>query len=668
MRYLSYILVLMLCVTTFSGCSKPDGQRELESGIRELKRDNFVRAKALLEKSIARRPGHIDNAMAHNYLGIASWRLGKFSEAMTAFEDSRRLNPNLIEPVYNLGVLAAERDDMKSATRYLNEAATINRNDPLPLEYLAELYMQKSQWSQARNSLYSALDREPRSARIYNSIATVHVALNQPDQALESLMLALEANTKYAPALYNLAVLYDTRVGDAEQARAYYKRFISSAPRDAKVPSARAAMNRIEEQGTWVKVVPNVALVNPDEPLIPPGSVSETTPPATAEVTGETAVVESPVKSAETESAPPAKDSGYDHLLRQAEEKAKSGQIQQSIDTYVKAAELAANERRVDLQEKAYREAVRVAIDQPRAHALLGQHLYDRGKYDQAERAFRQAATLNGDYAPAQLGLARLAMRKNEYDAALVHFRKVISSDPTSADAQWEFAQLYDKNLELPENAARAYRDFAKNFPGDARRQAAVARAETLSPTPRAAAPSPAAASALPDTSSSRRLEYRVPTTRNTAAATTSSNRAGVYHEQRDWDRAIYFYLRALENDDQLPGVFYNLGICYTMKGDNDLARDAYRRAIALQPGNVDAKYNLALLYRENKDDATAIRLLNEVVKGKPDYAAAHYALGLIYSDKPEDHAKARQHYERFLSIAPNDRSAPVIRQWLSSH
>jgi tetratricopeptide (TPR) repeat protein len=166
----------------------------------------------------------------------------------------------------------------------------------------------------------------------------------------------------------------------------------------------------------------------------------------------------------------------------------------------------------------------------------------------------------------------------------------------------------------------------------------------------------------------SRHLEYRVPNARNTSAATTSGNRAGVYHEQKDWERAIYFYLRALENDDQLPGIFYNLGICYTMNGDYDLARDAYRRAIALQPGNVDAKYNLALLYRENKDDTTAIRLLNEVIKSKPDYATAHYALGLIYSDSPTTYGQAKTHYEKFLTLAPNDRSASVIKQWIAAH
>jgi tetratricopeptide (TPR) repeat protein len=679
MKLTSYIILLLAATMAFGlGCSKPDGQKELESGIRELKRDNHVRAKSMFEKAIARRPGHIDNAMIHNYLGIAAWRLGKFEEAMIAFEDSRRLNPNLIEPIYNLGVLAAERDDMRGATRYLNEAATLNRTDARPLEYLAELYMQREQWTLARNALYSALDRAPRSPRIYNDIATVHVRLNQPQQALESLMMALEVNTKYAPALFNLAVVYDTLLGDPDQARAYYKRFVSAAPRDELVPSARAAIARIDERGTLVAApVPSATATNVTDadPVIDPGLAAETMDPESVAAVPVPLSPPPPTPLAVT-SAPPATPAVvaalavYDNMLKQAEQRARSGQIQQAIDTYVRAAETAANDRRVDLQEKAYREAVRVAIDQPRAHALLGQHLYERGQYDASARAFKQSATLNDDYAPAQLGLARLAMRNSEYDAALVHFRKVIESDPTLSDAQWEFAMLYDKNLGMTTQAAKAYRDFAKNFPNDTRRAAALTRADTLAPPPKPVPPPVVAAteSRSPDATPSRRIEYKPPTTRNPRAASEANSRAGLYHEQKDWDRAIYFYTRALENDDQLPIVFYNLGICYSMKGDNDLARDAYRRAIRLQPGMIDAKYNLALLYREIKDNPSAVRLLEEIVKAKPDYAAAHYALGLVMSEQPQTHARAKQHYQEFLRLAPNDRSAPVIRQWVNTH
>lgn len=667
------MLAMALLVVLAAGCSKPDGQRDVEAGVRELRRGNDIRAKSLFEKAIARRPGHVDNAMVHNYLGIAAWRLGRFDEAVTAFEDSRRLNPNLIEPIYNLGVLAAGRDDARNAVRFLNEAATLNRTDPRPLEYLAELHMQRGEWAAARNTLYSALDREPRSARIYNNIAHVHVQLGQPAQAIEALMMALEINTKYAPALFNLAVAYDTLAGDPDQARAYYKRFLSAAPRDERAESARAAMNRIAQRGA--ASAPR-ELVDADVPAPEADLASETTPPpgeAVPPAATPLPAAEPPVAAAPT--ARPASLPAVDAMLRQAEQRARSGQVQQAIDTYVRAAETAANEGRVDIQEQAYREAVRVAVDQPRAHALLGQHLYERGQYDKAADAFRQSATLNADYAPAQLGLARLAMRNAEYDAAMVHFRKVIESDPTLSDAQWEYAMLYDKNLGLAENAAKAYRSFARNFPNDTRREAALVRAEALAPTPKPqAAPANRPVASVPaeprspDAPPSRRIEYKVPTVINARAAADAYARGGFYHEQRDWDRAIFFYTRALENNDQMPGVFYNLGICYAMKGDNDLARDAYRRAIRLDGNLVDAKYNLALLYRDIKDNTSAIRLLEEILRAKPGYAAAHYALGLIYSGNPDTHARAKQHYQEFLRLSPNDRSAAMIRQWVNSH
>ena len=115
--------------TLILGCSKPPGQREFDSAVDEIKDGNDVRAKALLEKSISKRPGSEQNALAYNYLGIAAWHLGKFQEAMDAFEDSRRLSPTLVEPVYNQGVLAAQNGDMTRAVALLTDAARMDPTD-----------------------------------------------------------------------------------------------------------------------------------------------------------------------------------------------------------------------------------------------------------------------------------------------------------------------------------------------------------------------------------------------------------------------------------------------------------------------------------------------------------------------------------------------------------
>ena len=651
-RILAFIFVAAMLLPT--GCSDPSGQRELRSGLRELKRGNYVRAKSLLERSIHRRPGHVDNAPTHNYLGIAAWGLKQYDEAMTAFEDSRRLNPNLVEPVYNMGLLAAERGEIKASVNYLNEAATMNKSDPRPLEFLAELYMERGQWGQARNALYTALDREPRSSRIYNAIATAFVGMGQPDQAIESLMFALEYDTKYAPAILNLAVVYDTMVGDVEQARAYYKRYIDEAPRAGNVAEVRAALTRLEQEGAAKKdftpavdtfpptQISPVAPATISSPSVNTSSVVAASPtPSPVAVLPATPTSPPPVVASTP--APPAMPPAYDGLMKQAAEKVRAGQLQQAIDTFVKAAESAAAVDRIDLQEQAYSEAVRLAIDQPRAHVLLAQHYYDRGRYEQASKSFRAAAALNEEYAPAQLGLARLAVRNSEADAAVVHYRKAMAADPALADAAWEFAQLYDKQLELPENAARAYRDFANNFPSDSRRAPALTRAEELSPEPRVATPAATVSAPRggdPRLELARKLDYRPPATRNAAAGVQAFNRAVNYQKQQDWDNAVFFFLRSLENDDSIAGTFYNLGICYTMKGQRDLAGACYQYALRLDPALRDAKYNLALLQRDTGEEAAAIASLEDIIKSDPNYAMAHYLLGSIYAGK-RPHARA---------------------------
>ena len=165
------LTILGLLLTGFllvgvSSCSKPPGQAEYDRGLYELKRGNAVRAKALLEKSITRRPGAEENALAYNYLGVAAGKLGQFQTAQEAFEDSRRLGPSLAEPVLNLGLLSVSSGDQLRALKWFEEAARLDENDTRALEHMAELYRARQQWPEARRMLYAALNRAPDTPRV----------------------------------------------------------------------------------------------------------------------------------------------------------------------------------------------------------------------------------------------------------------------------------------------------------------------------------------------------------------------------------------------------------------------------------------------------------------------------------------------------------------------
>jgi tetratricopeptide (TPR) repeat protein len=49
----------------------------------------------------------------------------------------------------------------------------------------------------------------------------------------------------------------------------------------------------------------------------------------------------------------------------------------------------------------------------------------------------------------------------------------------------------------------------------------------------------------------------------------------------------------------------------------------------------------------------------------REDDAPLHYNMGILYDSHLRQPAKARVHYERFLELAPNDRDAPLVMQWL---
>lgn len=649
------LCVIFLVAAVVAACSSAPGEREFHAGVREFKKGQFVRARALLEKSIQARPASDENAVAYNYIGLCAARLGLTPAAIEAFENSRRLSPALPDPAYNLGLLlAAPGGDAARAARALNEAALLEPSDPRALECLGDLYIRNRQWPEARRALYAALNRAPQSERILTAIARVEAESGDADQAVVTLLRALEQNSRYAPALFNLGVLYETRLKNAEQAIGCFEKFLNLNPdRPAEAAHARAAIERL--RGTAGGA----------------GPVSEPpAPPASTPAAGGAAATPAPAAAT------------ADDMLKQAERLAERGKTLLALEVCLQVAGNAEAARNTGLQERALRTAARSCYDQPRAHYELGRFLLAQKKSDAALKSFKQATVLDAKFTAAQIAMAEAAVQAGEPDAALSGLKQAVQSDPKSADALHALAVLYDRSLDLPEKAASTYADFAQRFGNDPRAAAARARAQELSPAvqfPRytpvpAGAPSGpvtarvVAASAVEPRPPARTISYKRPDARNTRAAVQAFNRGNYYQQQGQWDDAIQFYLRSLESDDQLAGTWYNLGTAYTVKRDFDLAKDAFLRALALQSDRDDARYNLALIYREQNDPAAAIALLKDVLKNQPQHAAAHYVLGYLYADNASTIPLAKQHYQEFLRLAPKDPSARAVQQWLAAH
>jgi tetratricopeptide (TPR) repeat protein len=87
--------------------------------------------------------------------------------------------------------------------------------------------------------------------------------------------------------------------------------------------------------------------------------------------------------------------------------------------------------------------------------------------------------------------------------------------------------------------------------------------------------------------------------------------------------------------------------------GDPEAARDAYRRALSLDPGLTDAYVNLGRLVHEAGDAREAARLYHLALEGSPEDPIVHFNLALALEDLGGAEA-ALAHYRRALSHDPD--------------
>lgn len=96
---------------------------------------------------------------------------------------------------------------------------------------------------------------------------------------------------------------------------------------------------------------------------------------------------------------------------------------------------------------------------------------------------------------------------------------------------------------------------------------------------------------------------------------------------------------------------WYELG-CETEMSDVDTARDAYRRALELDPVHVDARINLGRLLHEGGVLHAAEMHYRMALAADPKSATAAFNLGVVYEDLNRPHSALRA-YEVAMRVDP---------------
>lgn len=179
----------MLVVLLVSGCGGKSGQFYLEAGITKVERQDFEAAAELLEKAAEKLP---NNPTAYCNLGIAYWKLGQTEQAVES----------------------------------LTKAADLSEKDPRPLEFIGRIYSETRRWEEARSAFNLAYERSPLSPRIVTSIALAGFHAGKVKMAHSYLTQALDLDSNYPPALYNMGVLCRDRLKNRGKAVIYFQKYV----------------------------------------------------------------------------------------------------------------------------------------------------------------------------------------------------------------------------------------------------------------------------------------------------------------------------------------------------------------------------------------------------------------------------------------------------------
>ncbi|MBW3660318.1 MAG: tetratricopeptide repeat protein [Gemmatimonadetes bacterium] len=111
---------------------------------------------------------------------------------------------------------------------------------------------------------------------------------------------------------------------------------------------------------------------------------------------------------------------------------------------------------------------------------------------------------------------------------------------------------------------------------------------------------------------------------------------------------------------------YVQLGMTALGRGEFQEAERRFRQALDLAPESPDARTNLAvaLMYQERWDEAW--EQIQRAEAAAPDMPGPHFLEGIVLRDARGDTAGAREAWNRFLELVPEDSpQAATVREWI---
>jgi tetratricopeptide (TPR) repeat protein len=286
--------------------------------------------------------------------------------------------------------------------------------------------------------------------------------------------------------------------------------------------------------------------------------------------------------------------------------------------------------------EKALREAIKLRPDDLRLYGALARSLRERGDRDGEIALYRDILKDQPDDHATLLALAEAQMSDDDLEGATLTLERVVQRYPGDERASLRLAFLYYEARRFPEATARFERALAANpeeteiafFLGVSRRREGNedGALEAFASIP--------------------------PGHDHFAEARTQM--AAIHERRGHYDAALREVEAALKVEPSRPLELYAATL-RARSGDLDGAVAFVKGLIAKEPQNDELQYNLGVIYGEADQRDLAIQAMRKALEINPDNASALNYIGYTWAERGENLDEAERMIERAIQLRPED-------------